>query len=222
MDILAPPARAVLERYFLTGPGRETFYLGGGTALALADFRHRRSDDLDFFAREEKAVLLFAASIPDWGRTAGFVVEEDVTRRADRFRRFFLERADGRVKIEMIADSPPFFGPVRVSEKIRFEDRRTLFASKLGALAGRREDRDIVDAYFIFRHSGEDRVGLMRDAMDKTVGLDPLDIAVRLIEFDPGPTLPSFLARYMIRDVSVEELKEFCREQAEFIRGISW
>lgn len=221
MEVLDPIADTILRKYFRSGPGRDTFYLGGGTALALADFRHRRSDDLDFFSRDPNAVLKFSGDVQFWCAAQGFRVEEDLTRRGERFRRFFVEGESGRLHVDLVADSPPFFGPVRVLDGIAFEDRRTLFASKLGALAGRSENRDVVDAYFMFRHSGEDRVGLIRDAVEKEPGLDPLDIAHRLLVFEPD-SVHDFLKRYMIRLVSAEELAEFCRTEADLIRGIRW
>jgi predicted nucleotidyltransferase component of viral defense system len=220
MEVLAPQTRDLLDQYFLSGPGRESFYLGGGTALSLADFQHRRSDDLDLFSRDSQAVSRFGVDFNAWGNEQGFRVEEDLTRRSDTFRRFYFWPANEPVKIEIIADTPPFFGPVRERAGIRCENLRTLFASKLVALVGREEVKDLVDAFFIFRHSGQDRAGLVQDAMEKTGGLTAQDIALRLLRFATAKT-GEFLSNYMIRSVSAEELKEFCQTEGEILRNMS-
>jgi predicted nucleotidyltransferase component of viral defense system len=218
MEILIPVAARLLEDFFVDAPGRDTFVLAGGTALALADFQHRRSDDLDFFSRQPGAVERFARAIRTWGIERGFEVSIDPefdTRYQTRYRFGLGEEV---VKIDLCVDSPPFLGEPRERGGIRYDARRNLFASKLGAFFGRGEPKDAVDAYFIFSASGEDPAGLVSDALEKEVGRDLDSIARGLELFEPLDLPDSFLESYMIKPVSKAGMKARFREVAAALR----
>ena len=218
MEILTPVAERLLKSFFGGAPGAASFVLAGGTALALADFQHRRSDDLDFFSREPGAVERFARAIRAWGIEQGFVVEVDPgfdTKYQTRYRFGFGEDV---VKVDLCLDSPPFLGEPRERSGVRYDARRNLFASKLAAFFGRGEPKDAVDAYFIFT-SGEDPSGLVADALEKEIGRDFESIARGLETFEPMDLPDSFLRSYMIKPVSKAEVRERFREVAAALRS---
>ncbi len=152
-----------------------------------------------------------------WADRVGFQIELDPSKPTKDFQRYRLIGHDSSLKIDLVRETPPFLGEPRVIKGMRFEDRRTLFAEKIGAL-GRMEPKDLVDAYFIFRRSGEDRASLVQDAIAKQGGFDALTIAQHLRQLRALlPRIPPFLERYMISPVTAEELHEFCDSEASAI-----
>lgn len=218
MEILTPVAARLLEGFFAEAPGRDFFVLAGGTALALADFQHRRSDDLDFFSRQPGAVERFARDIRTWGIECGFEVSVDPEFDTKYQTRYRFGLGDEVVRIDLCLDSPPFLGEPRERDGIRYDARRNLFASKLVAFFGRGEPKDAVDAYFIFSASGEDPSGLVADALEKELGWDLDSIARNLELYEPLDLPGSFLESYMIKPVSKTEMKARFREVAAALR----
>jgi predicted nucleotidyltransferase component of viral defense system len=218
MEILTPVAERLLKSFFAGAPGEASYSLAGGTALALADFQHRRSDDLDFFSREPGAVERFARAIRAWGIEQGFVVEVDPGFDTKYQARYRFGLGEEVVKVDLCLDSPPFLGEPRARSGVRYDARRNLFASKLAAFFGRGEPKDAVDAYFIFT-SGEDPSGLVADALEKEVGRDFDSVARGLALYEPLDLPESFLRSYMIKPVSRAEMKACFREVATAIRS---
>jgi hypothetical protein len=218
VEILTPLAKRLLNAFFAGAPGREVFFLAGGTALALADFQHRRSDDLDFFSRDPGAVRRYAREIRAWGISEGFDVEVDPGFGGDLHGRYRFSQADEVVKIDLCIDTPPHLGAIRDDTGVRFDARRNLFASKLVTFFGRGEPKDAVDAYFILSTSGDDPSGLIADALTKEAGWDYETVIGGLESFEPLVLPDSFLKSYMIKPVSRLEMTERFRIVAEALR----
>ena len=137
--ILTTAQQALLER-LSTIATVQTFYLAGGTALAL-HLGHRRSVDLDFFRAEsfDPGELIRAL---DRGGTLA-------VRRA--------ERDTLTVEINGVATS--FFAyphalvqpPAASPWSVRLAAVGDIAAMKLSAIAGRGSRKDFVDLYFICR-----------------------------------------------------------------------
>ena len=154
-----------------------------------------------------------------WGAGKGFLVETASTN--DQHWRFIFREAQDETKVDMVADSPPYFDDVRVIDGVRYESRRDLLAAKLATLPSRGEPKDIVDAYFILKHSGEDLGGLLHDVVEKDPGFDRERMAAGFLTFEPRPGLLDVLKPYMIRPVSIEEITSLFHEVGEAIRRSS-
>lgn len=218
VEVLTPLASRLLNAFFAGAPGRDTFFLAGGTALALADFQHRRSDDLDFFSRDLGAVRRHARDIRAWGIGEGFDAEVDPGFDGDQHVRYRFLQADEVVKIDLCTDSPPHLGAIREERGVRFDARRNLFASKLVTFFGRGEPKDAIDAYFILSASGDDPSGLIADALLKEAGWDYEAVIGGLEAFEPLVLPDSFLKSYMIKPVSRVEMEELFRDVAATLR----
>jgi len=219
MEILTPMAERLLRSFFAGAPGEASFVLAGGTALSLADFQHRRSDDLDFFSRQPAAVERFARGIRAWGIEQGFEVEVVPEFDTKYQTRYYFGFGGETVKVDLCLDSPPFLGEPREWNGVRYDARRNLFASKLAAFFGRGEPKDAVDAYFILTTSGEDPSGLVADALEKEIGRDLDSVARGLELYEPLDLPDSFLRSYMIKPVSRAEMRARFREVAAALRS---
>ncbi len=128
-------------------PLRDRFHLTGGTALSAFYLHHRLSEDLDFFTDESfelEEVLAFVKSVPG-------VQEVQYERKYDR--RIFLLRYPRAKLMKVEFTTYPFprceEGPV--VDGIRIESLRDILANKLMALSDRRDPKDYVDLYFLFK-----------------------------------------------------------------------
>jgi hypothetical protein len=214
VEVLTPLGSRLLRTFFLKAPGSDAFFLAGGTALALADFQHRRSDDLDFFSRDSDAVRRHGRDIRAWGIAEGFDVEVDPGFGGDLHRRYRFTLDDELVKVDLCVDTPPHLGTLREEGGIRFDARRNLFASKLATFFGRGEPKDAVDAYFILSASGDDPSGLVADAMSKEAGWDIESVIHGLESFEPLALPEAFLKSYMIKQVSRQAIVDLFRRVA--------
>lgn len=139
--ILSARQQTLLER-LSTVPTVRTFYLAGGTALAL-QLGHRRSVDFDFFRPQhfEPGDLL-----PQLG-ALGTVV----ARRAELDT--LTVDIDG-VSTSFFAYTPPLLKPLVPSPwSVNLAGIADIAAMKVSAIAGRGSRRDFVDLYFICAHA---------------------------------------------------------------------
>lgn len=144
----------------------EQFALAGGAALIAKGLVDRRTQDLDFFAREPEAVGRVVGQVEEALRSAGIAVLRIIE--APSFVRLELSRGEERSELDLGYDArmrpeelTPL-GPVVATEE--------LAADKTLALFGRAAARDFVDVYSLARQFGEDR--LCELAAEKDPGFD--------------------------------------------------
>ena len=132
-DILAEAQQIVLELLSRVGEVR-TFYLAGGTALAL-HLGHRRSGDFDFFRGKDFLPQDLLSSLRETGMVR------------------VLQEATGTLTV-MLREVPtsffrydyPLLRPLHESPwSLSLADPEDIAAMKLAALAGRGSRKDFVD-----------------------------------------------------------------------------
>lgn len=119
-----------------------SFYLAGGTGLALR-LGHRRSVDLDFFAREafdENAIL------PKIQRLSEFSV---VAKSPGT-----LHVQINGTKVSFLAFDYPTLFPCGEFHGVQVADPRDIACMKLSAIAGRGTKRDFIDLYAVALEHG--------------------------------------------------------------------
>ncbi len=138
-DILAEAQQIVLELLSRVGEVR-TFYLAGGTALAL-HLGHRRSGDFDFFRGKDFLPQDLLSSLRETGMVR------------------VLQEATGTLTV-MLREVPtsffrydyPLLRPLHESPwSLSLADPEDIAAMKLAALAGRGSRKDFVDLYVYTR-----------------------------------------------------------------------
>ncbi len=139
-EVIPEEAERVLEA--LSRAKIQSFYLAGGTALALK-LGHRLSRDLDFFSAEpfnEEALLselarLEKLSLLSKGRET-------------------LHLSIMGIKVSFIGYLYPMLFPCSSFSGIRVGDPRDIACMKIAAVAGRGTRRDFVDLYFLAKQYG--------------------------------------------------------------------
>lgn len=199
-EVLTEPQQALLELLSRIAEVR-TFYLAGGTALALY-LGHRRSRDFDFFRAKEFAPQDLLSVLRETG-------ELDVLLEATGT----LTVALRGVPTSFFRYDYPLLRPLHESPwGLLVADPEDIAAMKLAALAGRGSRKDFVDLYFHARRIAplEQVFELFREKY-RGVSVDPYHLLRSLTFFDDAEAeaMPELLA-----EVTWEEIKAFFRAEA--------
>ncbi len=156
-----------------------SFYLTGGTALAEFYLKHRKSNDLDFFAVIEEIIIPFSYNLEQALKKDGMVVERQ------RAVRSFVElRASqqGESTIIHIAQDTPFrFEELKefpLYPNLKVDNLTDIASNKLLALFGRAALRDFIDIYFLIKKGFFTFEALIEKAKLKDPGFDLYWLAV--------------------------------------------
>ena len=151
------------------------FYLTGGTALSRAYYRHRYSDDLDFFVNRDseydEQVDVVLAKLQEegffWDITKDFVKAPDFRTLKVRW-----NNSDSVLKLDFVNDSTPHFGDfVAVDFFNRIDPVSNILSNKLGAIF-RLAAKDVADIREIAIHESVDWPQIINQARQKDSGID--------------------------------------------------
>ncbi|MEX2029171.1 MAG: nucleotidyl transferase AbiEii/AbiGii toxin family protein [Candidatus Paceibacterota bacterium] len=125
-----------------------SFYLAGGTALALG-LGHRISVDLDFFTQEQFSTQELLRELSTKGRLEVDSQSKDtINGSLNGVKISFFRLPDG-----LLFEAKKFQG-------VKIADERDIVAMKILAVSGRGSKKDFVDLYFLLRkYSLEDMLG---------------------------------------------------------------
>jgi predicted nucleotidyltransferase component of viral defense system len=151
------------------------FFLTGGTALSRAYYRHRYSDDLDFFVNssaeyDEQMDSIFSKLGENgffWNPSIEFI-------RADNFVSFKVHRGnpDILLQLDFVNDLVPHFGPlVETPLFYRTDSIQNILSNKITALF-RFAAKDVADLREIFLHETIDWPETFRQAREKEAGIE--------------------------------------------------
>jgi len=205
-EILTEAQQAVLE---LLGRIVEvrTFYLAGGTALAL-HLGHRRSRDFDLFRAADFMPQELLAALRPAGELA--VLREGAGT---------LTVAVRGVPVSFFAYDYPLLGPLHGSPwSLPVADPADIAAMKVAALAGRGSRKDFVDLYFwAHRVAPLERAFESFRAKYRGTAVDPYHLLRSLTFFDDAEAeaMPDLLV-----GVSWEEIRTFFRTEAARLFGV--
>lgn len=206
MEILTP-----FQKQILTVVGNSdlvtSFYLTGGTALAVYYLQHRFSEDLDFFASAQEALIGVTTIVTNIAHQLNASVE--FTRTFPTFVESFLTNPAGeRVKIDFAFDTPFRLQPTEVDPQfgIQVDNITDIACNKLSALFGRSEPKDFVDVYFICREVMP-FPELFSQAGQKHVGMTNYWLAMAMRNVKKVQMLPRMIKPLAIPDLQAYFLK---------------
>lgn len=162
------------------------FYLTGGTALSRFYFKHRYSDDLDFFSCGEMPDFrMVVGKLFESARKQGFQYEVETV--SDDFFRVFVNRQDVVLKIDLVNDLPARWGEVLdFPEYARVDNVTNILANKLCCI-DRYEVKDVADIWMAARLTALNWRNIFEIANTKSP-LDPVEIA-RILKLLPAQEL---------------------------------
>ena len=199
-EILSESQQAVLGLLSRTSEVR-SFYLAGGTALALY-LGHRRSHDLDFFRPSEFLPQDLLSALRGIGELQ--VLQETADTLTVTLR---------GIPTSFFHYDYPLLRPLRDSPwGLMVADPDDIAAMKLAALAGRGSRKDFVDLYFYARE-----VGSLGQALDRFrekyrgLKVDPYHLLRSLTFFDDAE---SEAMLDLVIATTWDEIKDFFRAEA--------
>ena len=203
MEILTPFQKQILAALGNSALS-SSFYLTGGTALSAYYLHHRFSEDLDFFAAAQEALMGVTTITTNIARQLS--VEVEFTRTFPTFVEcFFTNSAGDSVKVDFAYDTPFRLQPTTLDAQfgIQVDSLTDVACNKLSALFGRSESKDFVDVYFICREVMP-FTELYRQAQEKHLGMTNYWLAMAMQNIQKVQILPR-----MIKPVEIADLQTF-------------
>lgn len=188
---------------------RTTFYLTGGTALAVFYLYHRESEDLDFFTPKPYARLAVFNAVTAWSKKRNYVIED---RSNEMVQIFYFVFPDGnKMKVDF-----NYYPCHRVKkgllyESVHIDSQLDIAINKLITISQRTEVKDFVDLYFLLK------TFTIWDLIDGVrvkfgVKMEPYIIAADFMKALNFENLPKMLV-----PLTLKELQDFYRERAKKI-----
>ncbi len=154
------------------------FYLTGGTALSRCYLHHRYSDDLDFFVNNEPHFLKLVDTVLI---NLNNECKVTVVMRSESYVSLMI---NGILKVDFVNDVSYRFGTLE--KKIiysKVDNLENILSNKLSALISRDEPKDVVDILMISQQINVGWKKIFLDVNSKAVGIFPLDVSRKLIDF---------------------------------------
>ena len=153
------------------------FYLTGGTALHRHHFGYRYSDDLDLFLNRDPGFDGHVDRVIGALREQGYDFDPDAFVRNEQYARVLIRKDEAMLKIDLVNDSAPRFGPF-VSGKLfpRIDSLRNILSNKITALY-RLESKDVADLWAICRRETFLWSDIMAEANQQEAGIDAATVS---------------------------------------------
>lgn len=135
-------------------------YLTGGTALSRFYYRHRLSEDLDFFTTTNDLKLI-ANDLASQLQASGLAIE--IERIESYFAQFFVLGEDYRLKVDFVREFNHIGNLEQTDKGIYLNNLEDMGANKISAFEDRAEIKDIIDLYFITRDISLERLFELAD-----------------------------------------------------------
>jgi len=151
------------------------FFLTGGTALSRAYYKHRYSDDLDFFVNNDddyleqvKEVLLKLKEDGFfWDTEIDFISSKTFTSLKVRW-----GKTEAVLKLDFVNDVAAHFGEIVKTDIFdRTDSIRNILSNKLTAVF-RFNAKDVADIREIFLHESVDWTRAIKDSRQKAAGIE--------------------------------------------------
>jgi predicted nucleotidyltransferase component of viral defense system len=194
-----------VEKYFT-----ERFYLAGGTALSEFYFKHRLSEDLDFFNENEEVDSITIMRF--FEKNAKKIRIKNIeTKNVFGFFTFFLNFTDGDI-LKVDFNYYPF---PRIEKGVKFKNLQVesvydIGVDKVHTIVLKPRARDYIDVYFIIKEKGYDFSNLLRQAKVKfDWHITTLELAARFMDASQISDFPR-----MIKEINHDEWRQFFMNEA--------
>ena len=174
---LAPQTKAVLDT-IKTVPEIQTFYLSGGTALAL-HLGHRESEDLDFFTKRNFEPLILQEKL------AKLSPLEDVTVAEGTLNAFFKY-----VKLQFLKYPYDLVEPLIQWNGVYLSPVIDIACTKLITVSMRGSKKDFIDLYVILQHTNFEELFRKMEIKYKNVDYNVPSILKSLTYFKDAESQP--------------------------------
>lgn len=177
----------------------KSFYLAGGTALAL-QIGHRISQDLDFFTSENFDESVLIQKIPDIG-------DFQLEKKSDQTIIGILNNT----KISFIGYKYPFLAPFKNILNMNVADIIDIACMKIDTISSRGAKRDFIDVFFVVKEIIPLREILkLFEKKYASINYNMMHIKKSLVFFDDAESdsMPQ-----MLKPINWKEVKSFFEEE---------
>ncbi len=193
--------KLVLEKIAQSGLS-DSFYLGGGTALAI-QLGHRESIDLDWFSQNDFSNKAIKEKLSSLGELE-IVGEEDGT----------INATLDEVKVSFLRYKYSLLYPLIDFEGVKLADERDIAAMKIDAASSRGSKKDFIDIYFLLKkYTRENLIGFFEQKYED-INYNKLHILKSLTYFEDAENEPIPI---MIQKADWDEVKQNIREKVNEI-----
>lgn len=175
----------------------DKIYLTGGTALSRFYFKHRFSDDIDFFTTTNDLKLIANDLI---GRLKGKGFKIEIDKLDAYFSRFFIEKTNSVLKIYFVKEHHQWGDLNKTDKNIYVNSLEDIGANKITAFEDRAEIKDIIDLYYITKKISFKKLFEIADIKRKPIPYE--DLLMINTQGISGKVL-------MIKDIDSDELTTF-------------
>lgn len=155
-----------------------SFYLSGGTALAL-QLGHRESEDLDFFNERSFSPQLLLAELQDFGQL------QDTELHAGTLNTFL-----NGVKLQFLEYPYPLLTPTIQWEVMNLSSLLDIACTKIQTISSRGSKKDFIDLYFLLDHHTLSQILLEMGKKYSEVSYNQVHIIKSLVYFDDAEQQP--------------------------------
>lgn len=193
LEILTPLQRRVLDTLFAEEAFARTFYLTGGTALAVFYLGHRYSDDLDFFTNGPDPGFLWPM-LQKLQEPLGVTVE---SRTPD----FIRIRCGKKLRVDFVQDVPFRVGvPIRHGAW-QVDSLENITVNKITAIQGRLDVKDYVDLCLLLKKRPGDILKLLEAAKQKDTSIEPFVWSKVIGDVESFRVLPRMITPLDLKDL---------------------
>ena len=200
-ETLAPKTKSVFGK-LSQGDAVKSFYLSGGTALAL-HLGHRESEDLDFFTKEEFNPQLLQRQLEKSFKLSGIALEADM----------FNCYVDG-VKLQFLHYPYKLISEPATLDGIEISSIADIACTKLITVSARGSKKDFIDLFFILQKFSLSKLFELLTKKYSQVDYNLLHILKSLVCFDtaedePMPKMHKAVSWIEVKKFMVETTKNF-------------
>lgn len=213
-DILTPLQKKFLSLLSKNKPISKSFYLTGGTALAAYYFKHRYSEDLDFFSENEVDILSINVFLKEIKPAIG-IKKIDFQQSFNR-NLFFLHTRSEILKVEFTYFPFHQIEPPDKKDGIYINSLTDIAADKAFTIAQNPRARDFIDLYYILKTNKniyfEGLIKMARTKFDWHI--DPIQLGTQLLKAKDIKDLPR-----MIKKLNHQDWRDFFVAKARSLSG---
>jgi predicted nucleotidyltransferase component of viral defense system len=212
-DLLTREQKQILEFISKDKITTPQFYLTGGTALSYFYFKHRFSEDLDFFSETEFDSKVLLSEISKIGDAIKAIKIEQQTLSGQEIFYFYF---GDETKVKVDFDYFPFLplGKFIKHNDLKVASVGDIAINKVHAITSRKRSRDYFDLYLCMNKLGWDSKNLRKNYRLKfEIDLPVEQLATSYLNVLDADDSPLFLGNQ-----NFEEVKQFFLKEADKLR----
>lgn len=212
-NLLTREQKQILELASKNKTITSQFYLTGGTALSYFYFKHRFSEDLDFFSENEFNSKLLLSVVSEIGKKLkANKIEQQTLSGQETFYYYFSD--DSKVKVDFAYFPFAPLGEFIKLNNLKVTSVEDIAINKVHAITTRKRSRDYFDLYLCIKKLEWEVSDIRKNYQLKfEMNLPVEQLATSYLNVMDAEDLPKFLGNQ-----NFDEVKEFFQKEADKLK----